>query len=508
VEPRVLPFLGLGLSSNLDPAVEPDPWALHREEPGLLDLVEYSAPLALEEAQRDAGLFGTLRASLDVLPVLFHPVHLNLSGPELEPAERLRALDAHARAVGSAWVGNDVAWWHVQGTALPGYLYLPPPFSAAGLEVAVAHALHVASGLSVPLALENPVVVRREGPLHVLDFMGQLHARTGCPLVLDVGHLVAAQLASGLPLETGLDGFPFEAVIEVHVAGSVITRTPQGRAVYMDDHGQPLRSEVLGLLAEVLPRCRSLRALVFEGDGHPAPVARRTLTLLRTMLEPIAQRAALEVPPPSAPPPGLPPGAAAEAWRGFDVVHGRLPEGPDPEGVHAERGLRLSVTAEALDARWPLSRPLLAPSRAALERFLGSDAFRNAFARGQPLDAAWAAWARPEVHASGAPELAMALAFDTWARALAGTPGGRSGVFPADLGEALFAARALRRHLGARAVAEGMLPEGGFEGVAQAVRRAPTRPWRVHARWSRARLEVGDRGLDPPGSPRETSGPT
>ena len=56
MEPRALPFLGLGLSSNLDPAVEPDPWALHTEEPGLLDVVEYSAPLELEEAERDAGL--------------------------------------------------------------------------------------------------------------------------------------------------------------------------------------------------------------------------------------------------------------------------------------------------------------------------------------------------------------------------------------------------------------------------------------------------------------------
>jgi uncharacterized protein (UPF0276 family) len=508
VDARALPFLGLGLSSNLDPAVEPDPWALHSAEPGLFDLVEYSAPLSLEEARRDAGLFGVLMASRERLPVLFHPVHLNLAGPELEARERLAALDAHLRAVGSPWVGNDVAWWHVHGTALPGYLYLPPPFSAAGLQVAAAHALHVAEALSVPLALENPVVVARQGPLHVLDFMGRLHARTGCPLVLDVGHLVAAQLASGLPLETGLDGFPFEAVIEVHVAGAVITSTPGGRGVYMDDHGQPLRSEVLGLLAEVLPRCRALRALVFEGDGHPAGAARRTLGTLRTMLEPVAERAALAVPPPRTPAPELPADAASSAWRGFDVAHGRTLSAEDAEGVRAEQGLRIAVTAEALDARWPLSRPLLAPSRAALERFLGSDAFREAFAAGQPLDAAWSGWARGEVHASGAPELAMALAFDTWAQGLARTPGGRSGVFAVDLGEALFALQALRRHLAARALGEGLLPEGALEGLAQVVRRAPTRPWRVHARWNRGRLEVGERGLDPPGAPGETSRPT
>jgi hypothetical protein len=226
------------------------------------------------------------------------------------------------------------------------------------------------------------------------------------------------------------------------------------------------------------------------------------------MLEPIARRTALEILPPRMSPHGLPPGAAAQAWRGFDVVHGRLAGDEDAEGVRAERGLRLSVTAEALDARWPLSRPLLAPSRAALERFVGSDTFRKAFSEGQPLDAAWASWARAEVHASGAPELATALAFDTWARSLAAARGGRSGLFAVDLGEALFAARALRRHLGSRAVAEGTLPEGGFEGLAQTVRRAPTRPWWVRARWNRGRLEVGDRRLDPTRAPRETSGPT
>jgi len=508
VDARALPFLGLGLSSNLDPAMEPDPWALHAAEPGLFDLVEYSAPLSLEVAEREAGLFPTLMASRAKLPALFHPVHLNLAGPELEPAGRLAALDAHARAVGTPWVGNDVAWWHVHGQALPGYLYLPPAFSEAGLEVAVAHALHVASALSVPLALENPVVVRRNGPLHVLDFMGRLHARTGCPLVLDVGHLVAAQLASRLPLETGLDGFPFEAVIEVHVAGGVITRTPEGRGVYLDDHGQPLRSEVLALLAEVLPRCRALRALVFEGDGHPVGAARRTLATLRTMLEPVAERAPIELPASRGPAPELPPDAADAAWRGFDVVHGRAAPDEDAEGARAEQGLRLAVTAEVLDARWPLSRPLLAPSRAGLERFVASVPFRDAFAAGQPLDAAWASWARGEVRASAAPELATALAFDTWAHGLARGPGGRSGVFAADLGEALFAARALRRHLASRALGEGVVPEGALEGLAQAVRRAPTRPWRVHARWSLGRLEVGERGLDPPGTPGETSGPT
>src|SRR5262249_57509115 len=60
VDARALPFLGLGLSSNLDPAVEPDPWALHVAEPGLFDLVEYTPPLSLAVAQPQPRLFAVL----------------------------------------------------------------------------------------------------------------------------------------------------------------------------------------------------------------------------------------------------------------------------------------------------------------------------------------------------------------------------------------------------------------------------------------------------------------
>ena len=127
-----LPFRGLGLSSNLSVLDVPQPWALLQAEPGLFDVVEYSAPLELGQARREASLFPTLWEARERVPVLFHPVHLNLYGPELEAKEALANLDAHARAVGSAWVGNDVGWWHSGGEPLPGYLYLPPPLSPAG----------------------------------------------------------------------------------------------------------------------------------------------------------------------------------------------------------------------------------------------------------------------------------------------------------------------------------------------------------------------------------------
>src|SRR5439155_15996515 len=97
-----------------------------------------------------------------------------------------------------------------------------------------------------------------------------------------------------------LEGFPMEAVREIHVAGGAVTRVAH-RELYLDDHSQPVREELFGLLAQVLPRCTALQAVVFEGDGHPDAVAAVTLRRLRGLVP--RERAAPEAPAPSPPPP-------------------------------------------------------------------------------------------------------------------------------------------------------------------------------------------------------------
>ncbi|HZH02176.1 MAG TPA: DUF692 family protein, partial [Myxococcaceae bacterium] len=189
-----LPWLGLGLSSNLDAGDRPHPYRLWDAAPGLFDYLEYSAPVALDEARAQASLFEEMWRRRNEVPVLFHPVHFNLYGPELEGEDALRAMSEHARAVGSPWVSNDVAWWHVGGEPFPGYLYLPPPLNRGGLDACAAHALHARDVLEVPLVLENPAVTALRGEMHVLDFMAELHRMTGCDLLLDVGHLWSYQL--------------------------------------------------------------------------------------------------------------------------------------------------------------------------------------------------------------------------------------------------------------------------------------------------------------------------
>ncbi|MDX2010311.1 MAG: DUF692 family protein [Myxococcaceae bacterium] len=518
------PVLGLGLSSNAQVTDVPRPYELLRQRPGVFDYLEYSAPLDVEAAAREASLFPEMMARRDDVPLVYHPVHLNLFGPATETPERLAQLDRHCATVGSPWVSNDVAWWHERGTFLPGALYLSPPLTLEMLEVCVAHARAVRAALRVPLLLENPTVACARGPLHVLDFMARLSDATGCPVLLDVGHLVSHQLTRGRGLLDGLDDFDCGRVAQLHVAGGVIT-TRGGRLHYVDDHPQPVRDEVWQLVEHLAPKCHGLRALTFEADGHPDLQALRGLERLRpfaprpdrsvtgtlpdsalaelttTGHRPTATHRSVStaaITQPRPPREALSASEAEACWALFDDVHaGR---GDDVAGALAEQDFRLAVLAQALDAEVPWARLALAPGREALLAFMTSVAFRDGFARGLQLRDVFIAWGetRREGVGVGARRL---LDFEGWLAETARRPsstrptglatGVRLATYGLDLGEVLFAARAVGRHLRDRAPWSSAGFEGsGVEGVLQAAARAPGRAWTVALRPTGRRVEV------------------
>ncbi len=483
--------MGLGLSSNADADDVPHPYRLLEAYPGLFDYVEYSAPLSIDEARAQASLFPQMLERVDEVPLLYHPVHLNLYGPEVESAERIALASQHAQAVRSPWISNDVAWWHREGRPFPGYLYLSPMLDEAAVEECAHHASSLQRCLAVPLALENPICTFPLGPMHVLDFMAALHRRTGLPLLLDLGHLFAYQLARGLPVDEGIDRFPLDQVIEIHVAGGVVT----GR-FYADDHTQPVREELFSLLERILPRCTRLRALTFEGDGHPDEVAVRTLKRLRALLAPRPDPVRLPSPPE---PPPRPAGMEERCRRRFDAAFAS----PADEGEHR---YRLAVLAQTIDRAFPLTRLLLAGSPEGMAQFARSDAFRSVYQpNGRPVLDAFATWSRARARDAGDEAVNLALAFETWARGaarrhaepvgpnrLALSAGVMVGTFTADLGEAVFAARALRRHLQRRAWAGGVEGSEAAEPLRQVLMRAARRPWTVAIRVRGEAVEVSD----------------
>ncbi len=475
---KTLPYLGLGLSTNAQLTDVPRPYALLDAHPGAFDYVEYSAPLDVAQARTEATLFPEMERRRPQVPLVYHPVHLNLFGAELESKDRLALAAAHVTAVGSPWVSNDVGWWHHAGTALPGYLYVTPPLSAAGLEQCVRHVAHVRDAMPVPLLIENPVVMTKRGDLHVLEFMSRLHAATGCPLLIDVGHLVSHQLAHGLPLDAGLEGVPWDQVAQLHLAGGVVT----AGGVYAYDHPQPIRDETWAVFGELIKRARKLRAVTYEGDGHPEPVARRVLARLREAMRGLGGNE-FELLGSAPLPDPLPRQGRGNEWSLFDEVHAT----PGPE-----RDFRLAVLAERLDAEVPLARAAVAPTFAQLAPFMSGPHFRAWFEEGtRSLGDAFLRWALTE---SRRPELAGAdalVSLELWARTT-WTQARKSNAphldtrFPVDLTEAVHAAYALKRHLRGRQ----LLDASGWEGLLHCARRAPKTAWAVRLTAEGARVVI------------------
>jgi hypothetical protein len=251
----------------------------------------------------------------------------------------------------------------------------------------------------------------------------------------------------------------------------------------------------------VLPRCTSLRAVTFEGDGHPPEVAMVTLRRLRNLV-PVEQRAPLSLSPVDAAVPPL--GNVSRPWELFDLGYGvRRPVTPDDvEGSISETDFRLAVVAEQLDKDFPISRLMLAGTREGLLGFTTSLEFRELFeGSGRSVAHVFLDYARRRLreHPEEGGAAAAALSFEAFLPTLMQRPVSppkqgevglmedvRVGTFPADLSELVYASRSLRQHLTGRAWANGTVEVSGLETLTQAARRAVSRPWRFAVRLKRS----------------------
>ena len=260
-----LPRMGIGISTEFGARAAGglDPLRLRRERPELVGFLEIGVDL-------ERGVDADARAWVDAGgPTTFHFLDLNLEEPEDLDAGWLAASAALARELRAAWLCGDAGLWHVGPRDRGHGALLPPvltPASADSLAQAV-RALRERSGLEV--LPENPPAHVYLGELHLLDYFARVCERADCGLLLDAAHLAIYQRARRGAALDGLDGFPLERVVELHVAGGSEFEH-MGRRFVDDDHGPEPLPDVWKILEAVLPRASNLRALVYECERNRA----------------------------------------------------------------------------------------------------------------------------------------------------------------------------------------------------------------------------------------------
>jgi uncharacterized protein len=92
--------------------------------------------------------------------------------------------------------------------------------------------------------------------------------RSGGGLLLDCAHLAIFQRMMRYTPLTGLDGFPLDRVVEMHVAGGAL-RDTDGFSWVEDDHQPEPLPDTWQIFEHVAARAPNLRAVVYECEKNP-----------------------------------------------------------------------------------------------------------------------------------------------------------------------------------------------------------------------------------------------
>jgi uncharacterized protein (UPF0276 family) len=273
-----LPTLGIGISTEPGSAEAGgiDAVRLREAHPGAVGFLEYGADLA-------RGLDGHVREWAGRgWPTTYHFLDLNLE----ERGDADEAWVAHtvarAREIGAAWLCGDGGLWHFGPRDRGHEVLMPPVLCAESADEMARAVVEVEARTGFVVLPENPPGVLFLGDLHVLDYFARVADRAEAGLLLDCAHLAIFQRLRGLPALAGLDGFPLERVIELHVAGG----TPggvDGYAVVEDSHVPELLPETRAIVEYVLPRAKNLRAVVFECEKNPVEACLPGFEWLQTL---------------------------------------------------------------------------------------------------------------------------------------------------------------------------------------------------------------------------------
>ena len=276
-----LPSLGLGVSTEYGAGDVPgalDPMALRAADPAAGRFLEVGVEIArgLDHHARSWAARG--------LPTTYHFLDINLDQPDDFDDAWLDAVREVVDTLRPAWLCGDAGMWHI-GRRDRGHMLLLPPIlveeQVGPMATGVAR-LRDETGLEV--LPENPPGAAFVGDLHLLDFFARLIERADTGMLLDCAHLALYQRLMGHDPLTGLDGFPLDRVIELHVAGGAES-DHGGFAWVDDDHGAAVLPDTWAIVEHVVARAPNLKAVVVECERNPLPVALPLFAQVRARLE-------------------------------------------------------------------------------------------------------------------------------------------------------------------------------------------------------------------------------
>ncbi|MGE7138831.1 DUF692 domain-containing protein [Luteibacter sp. NPDC031894] len=199
-------------------------------------------------------------------PVALHGVSMNIGSSDGVDIDYLRRLRRLADRIEPLWISDHLCWTGIDG--FNSHDLLPLPYTDEALELVAANVQAAQDALGRPLVLENPstYLAFPEAGMSEAAFLGELCARTGCYLLLDVNNIYVSATNQGVDPDEWLRRLPLDRVLQVHLAGH-----SQGRDMLVDTHDAPVPDPVWALYARFIERLGDV-AVMIERDDHIPPL--------------------------------------------------------------------------------------------------------------------------------------------------------------------------------------------------------------------------------------------
>jgi len=158
--------------------------------------------------------------------------------------------------------------WHIGPRERGHGVLMPPVLCAESADEMAENVRRMRETTGFEVLPENPPAHVYVGELHLLDYFARVVNAADSGMLLDTAHLAIYQRTAGEAPLTGLDAFPLDRIVELHVAGG-LEFAHGGRRFVDDDHGTGVLPDTWQIFEHVAPRARNLRAVVFECERNP-----------------------------------------------------------------------------------------------------------------------------------------------------------------------------------------------------------------------------------------------
>lgn len=282
-----LPTLGVGVSTEYGALGHKDTLdaaLLQREHPEYAQFLEVGVEVV-------KGLDAPTQAwCAQGLPTTYHFLDINLDDPRDFDEAWLLGMQDLLHVVKPAWLCGDAGLWHF-GKRGRGHMLLLPPIltdDAAWMMAEGICTLRDRFGLEV--LPENPPGAVYAGDLHLLDFFARVCERADTGMLLDCAHLAIYQHAMKQQPRDGFDHFPWERVVEVHIAGGVTMPHPDQKKypkyTYIDDrHTTEVLPATWQIFDEAAAKAKYMKAVIFECERNPTSMCLSGFAQIRQVLQ-------------------------------------------------------------------------------------------------------------------------------------------------------------------------------------------------------------------------------